>query len=111
MVLMDYTDQPRMQAYRLLADGSASLAFAPVPAPTPGHALLKVTAAGVCHSDLTIIANPSRLKRKPPITLGHEIAGVVCAVRGHDRDGLDPGQQVLVYGVVGCGRCRSCSGG
>ena len=85
----------------------------PVPEPGPGEVLLKVAGAGACHSDVALYhdfdANtPGAIA--PPFVLGHENAGWVEAV----GSGVDPGLvggAHLVYGPIGCGRCRMCSRG
>jgi propanol-preferring alcohol dehydrogenase len=71
--------------------------------------LVKITAAGVCHSDLHLIAGA--LPTLPlPMTLGHENAGIVAEV-GRDVRGLTTGDPVAVYGCWGCGTCRFCRQG
>ncbi len=83
----------------------------PVPEPGPGQVLLKVAAAGLCHSDLAVMGWPE--KQFPyalPMTLGHEGAGTVAAL-GSGVEGLAEGDAVAVYGPWGCGRCRKCGQG
>lgn len=84
----------------------------PTPSLGPGQVLLRVTAAGVCHSDLHIMsASPSEYRYGPlPLTLGHEAAGIVAAT-GPGADHFAVGTPVLVYGPWGCGQCRYCSAG
>ncbi len=84
----------------------------PQPDPGPGEVLLRVTAAGICRSDLHIISTPEAEYRfgPPPLTLGHEAAGVVVEV-GPGASQFEIGTPVLVYGPWGCGICRACSGG
>lgn len=84
----------------------------PTPSPGPGQVLLRVVAAGVCHSDLHIMSAPaSEYRYGPlPLTLGHEAAGVVAAT-GEGADHFPVGTSVLVYGPWGCGLCRYCSEG
>lgn len=82
------------------------------PTPGPGEILLKVTAAGACHSDEFIMgASESEYRFKPlPLTLGHEIAGTVAEL-GDGVTGLELGESVIVYGPWGCGRCYACASG
>jgi alcohol dehydrogenase, propanol-preferring len=98
-----------MRALRLTRWGApATLEEIPVPEPGPGQVLLKVTAAGACHSDLHLMDWPEgQLPWKLPFTLGHENAGVVRAV-GAGVQGFAKGDPVVVYGPWGCGRCRPC---
>ncbi|GAB3448892.1 NAD(P)-dependent alcohol dehydrogenase [Streptomonospora sediminis] len=82
-----------------------------VPEPGPGQLLLKVTAAGVCHSDLEVMSWPAdALTFELPMTLGHEGAGLVEAV-GAGVSRVAVGDSVAVYGPWGCGVCRVCAEG
>ena len=78
----------------------------PVPEPGPGEVLIKVRAAGVCHTELHFLSGLLDLGVKP-VTLGHEIAGVVESV-GPGVDLPRKGDRVVVYYYVGCGRCGQC---
>lgn len=83
----------------------------PVPEPGPGQVLLKVTAAGLCHSDLAVMGWPEEQFPYPlPLTLGHEGVGTVAAL-GSGVTGVAEGDEVAVYGPWGCGRCRVCAEG
>ncbi|WP_129657851.1 NAD(P)-dependent alcohol dehydrogenase [Rothia halotolerans] len=83
----------------------------PVPEPGPGQVLLKVTAAGVCHSDEYIMSLPEdQFPGGLPLTLGHEGAGVVHQL-GEGVEHLSVGDAVMVYGPWGCGRCHNCAQG
>src|SRR5699024_439757 len=76
-----------------------------VPAAGPGEVLVRVGAAGVCHSDLHTMEHPPGPRL--PMTLGHENAGWVESL-GAGVSGYRVGDPVAVYGVVGCGRCGQC---
>jgi alcohol dehydrogenase, propanol-preferring len=82
------------------------------PTPGPSEVLLRVTAAGACHSDEFIMgASEADYYFKPlPLTLGHEVAGVVEAIGDGVHD-VEIGESVLVYGPWGCGRCYQCAKG
>lgn len=83
----------------------------PVPEPGPGQVLLKVTAAGLCHSDLAVMGWPEeQFPYALPMTLGHEGVGTVAAV-GAGVTAVVEGEEVAVYGPWGCGRCRKCAEG
>jgi propanol-preferring alcohol dehydrogenase len=98
-----------MKALRLTRWGSpAELVETAVPAAGPGQILIKVAAAGACHSDLHLMDWPEgQLPWKLPFTLGHENAGWVEQI-GAGVTGFAKGDAVLVYGSWGCGRCRPC---
>jgi propanol-preferring alcohol dehydrogenase len=81
------------------------------PDPGPGEVLLAVDAAGLCHSDLSVMDWPEgTLPWQLPLTLGHENAGTIAAL-GPGVSGLEEGDRVLVYGPWGCGACRQCARG
>ncbi|MEW2354392.1 NAD(P)-dependent alcohol dehydrogenase [Spirillospora sp. NPDC029432] len=89
--------------------GSPEVVDVPEPEPGPGQVLLKVTAAGVCHSDIAVMSWPE-VPFGLPLTLGHEGAGTVAAL-GDGVTGLEVGESVAVYGPWGCGTCLECSRG
>jgi Zn-dependent alcohol dehydrogenase len=73
--------------------------------PGPGEVLVRVVAAGVCHSDVGQADGEWGFPL--PVVLGHEGAGVVETV-GPDVHGLDPGARVVLNLAPGCGVCRHC---
>jgi propanol-preferring alcohol dehydrogenase len=85
-----------------------------VPEPGPGEVLLKVAGAGACHSDVAMFhdfeSDPNNGLMTPPLVLGHETSGWIEAL-GPGVRGVEPGAAFLVYGPIGCGRCRACSRG
>src|SRR3984885_9727935 len=99
----------------------------PTPKPSGTQVLLKVKAAGVCHSDLHIWEGGYDLGhgRKPlslkdrgvslPRTMGHETVGEIIAfgsdVKESDKGGLRLGDVVLAYPWLGCGTCKTCLSG
>jgi propanol-preferring alcohol dehydrogenase len=91
------------------------------PEPTGTEVLLRVTAAGVCHSDLHFwegvydLGHGKQLKltdrgMKLPLTMGHESVGEVVAL-GPDAKGLKIGDQRLAFPWIGCGECAVCRRG
>ena len=70
--------------------------------PQMGEVLIQVKAAGLCHSDLSVI-NGSR-PRPRPMALGHEAAGIVVEV-GDGVTDLEPGDHVVCAFVPSCGHC------
>ncbi|MGH8442561.1 MAG: zinc-dependent alcohol dehydrogenase family protein [Nevskiaceae bacterium] len=77
-------------------------------APGTGEVLVKVKAAGLCHSDLSVI-NGDRV-RPVPMVLGHEAAGIVEAL-GPGVDDLAVGEHVVMVFVPSCGHCLPCAEG
>lgn len=77
-------------------------------APQRNEVLVKVVAAGICHSDLSII-NGDR-PRATPIVLGHEAAGIIEQV-GEGVTDLQPGDHVVLLFVPSCGHCLPCAEG
>lgn len=78
----------------------------PVPRPGAGEALLRVRAAGVCHTDLHFLSGVLNLG-VAPVTLGHEMAGEVAEV-GPGVTSVRVGDRALAYYYVGCGSCHWC---
>ncbi|MBC7415703.1 MAG: zinc-dependent alcohol dehydrogenase family protein [Herminiimonas sp.] len=89
---------------------SRPLRIAQVELAPPGHGevLVRIAAAGLCHSDLSVI-NGDR-PRPMPMVLGHEAAGVVEAL-GEGVTDLQRGDHVVVIFVPSCGHCAPCAEG
>jgi S-(hydroxymethyl)glutathione dehydrogenase/alcohol dehydrogenase len=77
--------------------------------PQRGEVLVRVAAAGVCHSDLHLADGLLGYGRWP-IVLGHEGAGVIESV-GEGVAGLAPGDRVVLSFVPACGECEMCRAG
>ena len=81
------------------------------PVPAPGQVVVRIGAAGACHSDLHMMhGTGDTVPFSLPFTLGHENAGWVHSV-GDGVTSVEPGQPVAVYGAWGCGTCARCSVG
>ena len=76
--------------------------------PGRGEVLVKIAAAGLCHSDLSVI-DGSR-PRPTPMALGHEAAAVVVET-GADVDDLAKGEHAVLVFVPSCGHCEPCATG
>jgi alcohol dehydrogenase len=76
--------------------------------PGKGEVLVSIRAAGLCHSDLSVI-NGDR-PRPVPMVLGHEGAGVVEEI-GAEVSDLSPGDHVVMAFVPACGHCAPCAVG
>jgi D-arabinose 1-dehydrogenase-like Zn-dependent alcohol dehydrogenase len=118
-----------MRSYQIVEWGQPiELREYPTPSPQGTEVLLRVTAAGICHSDLHINdgffdlgegkrVELARLGAALPLTLGHEIVGVVEAL-GPDAEGIatGPGAEGVAVGDarvafpwIGCRQCRVCA--
>ncbi|MCG6910594.1 MAG: 6-hydroxycyclohex-1-ene-1-carbonyl-CoA dehydrogenase [Deltaproteobacteria bacterium] len=78
----------------------------PVPELNPGEVLVEIAGCGVCHTDLGYFYDGVPTVSKPPLTLGHEIAGTVVA-----GDDAWVGKEVLIPAVMPCRRCYLCKTG
>jgi S-(hydroxymethyl)glutathione dehydrogenase/alcohol dehydrogenase len=76
--------------------------------PRPTEVAVRIVAAGVCHSDLSVI--DGTIPFPPPVVLGHEGAGIVEAV-GNAVDHVKPGDHVVITTLAYCGRCGPCNTG
>jgi len=99
-----------MKAIRLTSVG-APLETLDVPVPTPGddEVLVRVAGCGVCHTDIGFWKDGVPTNHALPLTLGHEISGVVVqAGRAHPEL---VGREVIVPAVIPCGTCALCRSG
>jgi D-arabinose 1-dehydrogenase-like Zn-dependent alcohol dehydrogenase len=108
-----------MRSYQIVEWGQPiELREHPTPTPQGTEVLLRVTAAGICHSDLHINdgyfdlgegrkAELGRLGATLPLTLGHEIVGVVEAL-GPDAGGVEIGAPRVAFPWIGCRACSVC---
>jgi len=89
--------------------------------PSGSEVVLRVLAAGVCHSDIHIrdggydLGHGEKLSlaargMKLPVIMGHESVGVVTAV-GPDAQGVEVGQKAVIYPWNGCSKCALCLAG
>ena len=110
-----------MLSYQIESFGKPlSRALRETPQPQGSEVIVKIGSCGVCHSDVHLhdgyfdLGGDARLDMsravKPPRTLGHEIAGTVVAV-GPDAQGVQVGDQRVVFPWIGCGKCALCAAG
>lgn len=89
--------------------GNVDLSERPEPVAAQGHVVLDVVAAGICGTDLHIY--DGEYASRPPVTMGHEVSGVVAEV----GDGVDEawrGARVVTETYFStCGQCVHCSSG
>src|SRR5947199_6374327 len=96
-----------MRAVRLVQVGKPlEQAGIPIPELAPLDVLIRVAAAGICHSDVHYRAGISKIDDLP-LTLGHEIAGRVEEA-GRDVTHVSAGDRVCVHYLLHCGSCEFC---
>lgn len=93
-----------MKAAVLYGPNDLRIEERPTPRPGAGEVLVRVTACGVCNSDLHRVAAAE--VPKLPVVIGHEFAGVVA--EGGAGVKAAPGARVAVYPILWCGQCASC---
>src|SRR5512132_808108 len=99
-----------MKAIRMVGTGKPlELQNVPIPAIGEKDILLRVRAAGICHSDAHYRAGRSAMGQMP-ITLGHEIAGEIEWI-GSQVTTLVAGDRVALHYNLSCGDCYYCSTG
>lgn len=79
-----------------------------MPKPKEGEALLRVKSAGICGSDIGAFRGTNGLVSYPRI-IGHEIAGEVISIPENNKNGIKPGDRVIVDPYLYCGHCYPCS--
>lgn len=89
--------------------GEVGLAERPLPVPGPGEVRLRITACGVCGTDLHMVHSPKPII-EPGSIMGHEMAGVVDDL-GPGVDGFSGGESVVVEPLASCGVCEPCRDG
>lgn len=77
-----------------------------MPAITEDEAIVKVAGCGVCHTDLSFWHDGVKTKKEMPLTLGHEISGMVTKGPAHLI-----GKNVIIPAVLPCGNCELCNKG
>ncbi|SFU47995.1 zinc-dependent alcohol dehydrogenase family protein [Alicyclobacillus macrosporangiidus] len=100
-----------MRAVVLVAKEQMEMRELPTPEPGPGEVRVQVRACGICGTDVHIYhGKPGSAEVRPPIVLGHEVAGVIDEV-GPGVSDLRPGDRVTVDPNIYCHHCRYCRDG
>jgi 6-hydroxycyclohex-1-ene-1-carbonyl-CoA dehydrogenase len=99
-----------MKALRLESAG-APLVLRDVAPPEPkaGEVVVRVAGCGVCHTDIGFWRGGVPTRAQLPLTLGHEVSGVVSGAGPGEEAWL--GREVIVPAVIPCGRCALCQSG
>lgn len=99
-----------MKALRLVAAGAPlQLEDVPLPVPGDGQVRVRVAGCGVCHTDIGFWRDGVPTRHALPLTLGHEVSGVVDAADDTFRHLV--GREVIVPAVIPCGECALCRAG
>ena len=98
-----------MQVARVHGANDMRLYDEPIPTPGPGEALVRVTAVGICGSDLHWLEEGGigNDRVTSPFVLGHECAGVIESGERRERRG----QRVAIDPAIACGQCEFCEVG
>jgi alcohol dehydrogenase len=100
-----------MRALQLIEDRNLQLQTVDAPpAPGPGEATVAIRVVALNHIDVWGWRGMAFAKRKLPLTIGAEAAGVVTAI-GAGVANVLPGQLVSIYGARTCGLCKACRAG
>lgn len=89
--------------------GEVALAERALPEPGPGEVRLRITACGLCGTDLHLVHSPKPII-EPGSVMGHEMAGVVDDL-GTGVSGFEAGEPVVVEPLASCGDCDPCREG
>ncbi len=92
-----------IDTWQMVEPGKFERTTIPVPELKPGEVLVKVAGCGICHTDIGYFYEGVPTVTKPPLTLGHEISGVVVA---GDEDMI--GKEVIIPAVMPCRQCYFC---
>lgn len=95
-----------IRTWQMTEPGKLARTDIPTPELEPGEALVEIRGCGVCHTDLAYFYMGVPTVQKPPLTLGHEIAGIVVAGDPQLR-----GREVIVPAVLPCNNCEICRSG
>lgn len=100
-----------MRALQLIADRKLELAELPDPAPpADGEVQVRVKAVALNHLDVWGFRGMAFAKRKLPLVVGAEASAEIAAVGGN-VEGFKPGDKVVMYGAMTCGKCSACREG
>ena len=95
-----------IDTWQMVEPGKLAQARIAMPALGPDDVVVKIAGCGVCHTDLSYFYMGVPTIQKPPLTLGHEISGVVIGGRADLV-----GKEVIIPAVIPCGDCEICRSG
>ncbi len=95
-----------IKTWQMVEPGKLEKTTIPVPELKEDEVLVEIKGCGVCHTDLSYFYQGVPTVTKPPLTLGHEIAGVIC-----DGKAELIGKEVIIPAVMPCNNCPICAKG
>lgn len=98
-----------MQAAIYLGPGKIEIGERPEPTPQPDNMIVEVVCCAICASDLKL-ATIGHPRWKPPVIIGHELAGRIRHV-GEKVNGFKVGDRVTLATTLGCNNCPTCMRG
>ncbi len=99
----------KIKTWQMVEPGKLELTEIPVPELGDNDVLVEIAGCGVCHTDLGYFYDGVPTVNKPPLTLGHEISGVVVAAGKNKEDMI--GKEVIIPAVMPCNQCEICKEG
>lgn len=96
----------KIQTWQMVEPGKLEKTSIDVPELQPGEVLVEVAGCGVCHTDVGYFFDGVPTVNKPPLTLGHEVSGVIVA-----GDEKLIGKEVIIPAVMPCNNCEICASG
>ncbi len=99
----------KIKTWQMVEPGKLELKEIPVPELGDNDVLVEIAGCGVCHTDLGYFYDGVPTVSKPPLTLGHEISGIV--VDAGKNKGELVGKEVIVPAVMPCNQCDICKSG
>lgn len=101
--------QKTMKAAVYAGKGRLEIREVPIPGIFREEALIKVKYAGICGTDLHILAG-KHPRAKPPLIMGHEFSGKIMEINSAEKD-FKKGDRVVVEPLISCGKCYTCRSG
>ncbi|UCB44076.1 MAG: 6-hydroxycyclohex-1-ene-1-carbonyl-CoA dehydrogenase [Dehalococcoidales bacterium] len=96
----------KIETWQMVEPGNLARASLDVPEIQTGEVLVEIAGCGICHTDLGFFYDDVPTVNSPPLTLGHEISGIVVA---GDNAWLD--KEVIIPAVMPCNNCPICAAG
>ena len=99
-----------MKAVSFQGKDTVAVVDKPIPQVMEDTVLIKVAYAGICGSDLSIVAG-KHPRAMPPLVMGHEFSGTIAELPPNARPDLQVGDRATVFPLITCGQCYVCQMG